>query len=118
MDQILRSALSDAGALTGAPEPFRTDINPALLYYRSFLVAPDLAADKKDFLLKREWRGQRLPEEFGLLLGCFNAQFGLVRNAAQSRLTCDWGIDMSPGPATLLPTWPASKRSPRRASCA
>lgn len=84
-------------------EPFRTDINPALQYYQAFILAPDLSQIDRDYLFTNEWRGQRLPERVGELLGRYNNQFTLVRHAAYATVPCDWGIDMSPGPATLLP---------------
>src|SRR5207247_5457799 len=40
---------------------------------------------------------------FGELLARYDNQFKLVRQAAQATVPCDWGIDLSPGPATLLP---------------
>ncbi|HVY71487.1 MAG TPA: hypothetical protein VHH73_16260 [Verrucomicrobiae bacterium] len=83
--------------------PTRTDINPASFAYQSFLVAPDLAQADRDYLLTNEWRGQKLPDRAGELLGRYDAQFRLVRAAAQSVVPCDWGIDMSQGPYTLLP---------------
>ena len=84
-------------------EQFRTDLNPALQYHQAFLVAPDLSQEDRDFLFANEWRGLRLPERFGELLARYDNQFKLVRQAAQATVPCDWGIDLSPGPATLLP---------------
>jgi len=93
-----------AGVIVGLrAEPFRTDINPALQYYQAFILAPDLAQADRDYLFTNEWRGQRLPQRFGELLGRYNNQFTLVRHAAYVTVPCDWGIDISPGPATLLP---------------
>jgi len=91
------------GASGGQFEPFRSDINPALQYYQAFLVAPDLPQADRDYLFTNEWRGQKLPDRFGELVARFDNQFKLVRQAAQATASCDWGIDMSPGPATLLP---------------
>src|SRR5438477_10673533 len=82
---------------------FRTDINPAQHYYQAFIVAPDLSQADHDYLFTNEWRGQKLPERFGELVARYDNQFKLVRQAAQATVPCDWGIDMSPGPATLLP---------------
>ncbi|HEY5911425.1 MAG TPA: hypothetical protein VJA21_12565 [Verrucomicrobiae bacterium] len=93
------------GGLSGARgEQFRTDINPGLLYYQGFLLTPDLDAGERDFLWNtNSWMGQKLPEQAGQLLGRYDAQFGFVRRAAKSTVPCDWGIDLSAGPATLLP---------------
>jgi hypothetical protein len=93
-----------AGALTGVNgQPARTDLNPATLYYQAFLATPDLAADDRAYLFETDWRGQKLPERFGELVARYDDQFKLVRRAAQATGPCDWGIDMSEGPATLLP---------------
>jgi hypothetical protein len=92
-----------AVAIGARGESFRTDINPALLYGRAFLLAPDLAQADSDYLLTNNWQGQRLPERVGKLLAQYNNEFKLVRQAAHSTVPCDWGIDMSAGPATLLP---------------
>jgi len=82
----------------------RTDINPALLYYQAINLAPDSSAADRDYLfVDTEWRVQRLPDRFGDLLARYDNQFKLLRQAAQATVPCDWGIDMSPGPATLLP---------------
>src|SRR2546430_11188801 len=104
MNSICLSALIVSGATTGVSgEPLRTDINPAMQYYQAFLVAPDLSQADRDYLFAKEWRWQKLPERFGELVGRYDNQLKLVRQAAQQTVPCDWGIDMSPGPATLLP---------------
>ena len=90
-----------SGVIAG--EPFRTDINPALQYYQALLVAPDLAQPDRDYLFSQNWRGARLPDRFGQLLNRYDNQFRLVRQAGHATVRCDWGIDQSPGPATLLP---------------
>jgi hypothetical protein len=97
-------ALLAIGVAIGARgESFRTDINPALLYGRAFLLAPDLAQADSDYLFTNNWHGQRLPERVGKLLAQYDNEFKLVRQAAHCTVPCDWGIDMSAGPATLLP---------------
>jgi hypothetical protein len=93
-----------AAADIASSAPFRTDINPAMLYYQAINLTPDLSAVDRDYLFAdTEWRVQRLPDRFGDLLARYDNQFKLVRQAAQATVPCDWGIDMSPGPATLLP---------------
>jgi len=104
MNSICLSALIVSGATTGVSgEPFRTDINPAMQYYQAFLVAPDLSQADRDYLFTNEWRWQTVPDRFGELLNQYDNQFKLLRQAARETVPCDWGIDMSPGPATLLP---------------
>lgn len=85
-------------------EPFRTDLNPALLYYQAFLldVKPLTDADW-DYLGSKAGREQKLPERFGPILAGYDNEFNLVREAAQQKVPCDWGIDLSAGPNTILP---------------
>jgi len=84
-------------------QPYHTDINPALLYYQAFLVAPDLSPADHDYLFTNQWQGQTLPARFGKLISQSDGEFKLVRQAAHATAPCDWGIDWSAGPYTLLP---------------
>lgn len=93
-----------------ADEPFRTDINPALRYYQAILLEPDMAQADREFLFNKDWRGAELPKRFGELIGQFDTQFKVVRQAGHATVPCDWGIDFSPGPATLLPHLARMKR--------
>jgi len=90
-------------ALAARGETFRTNINPALLYGQAFLLAPDLSRSDSDHLFTNNWQGQKLPQRVGNLLAGYDNQFKLVRQASRSTVPCEWGIDMSAGPATLLP---------------
>ena len=102
---ICLSLLIVAGAQVGASgQPSSTNINPALTYYQAFLATPELApADREFLLVTNYWQGQKLSKRFGDLVGRYDGQFGLLRQAARSAAPCDWGIDPSPGPATALP---------------
>ena len=80
----------------------RTDINPALQYFQAF-NCPDLSQADRDYLFQNDWRGQKLPDRFGEQVARYDNQFRLIRQAAQATVPCDWGIDMSAGPAALLP---------------
>ena len=104
LKSICLSLLVVAGVSAGASgQPSATNINPALLYYQAFLVAPDLSEADHDYLWTKEWQGQQLPERFGKIMAGYDNEFRLVRQAARSTVPCDWGINMSEGPATLLP---------------
>ena len=105
MKPICLSLLVLTGSLLGAPgEDFRTDINPALLYYRAFLLAPNAMSDAdRNYLDSKKGMEQKLPERFGSIVAGYDNQFLLVLQAARATAPCDWGIDMSAGPNTMLP---------------
>jgi hypothetical protein len=105
MKPICLSLLVLTGSLLGARgEPFRTDINPALLYYQSFLLAPDpMSEADRTYLESKKGREQKLPERFGKIVAGYDNQFRLVRQAAHATAPCDWGIDLNGGLDTMLP---------------
>jgi len=85
-------------------EPFRTDLNPALLYYQAFLMAPQTMSDADwDYLGSKAGLEQKLPKRFGPILANYDVEFKLAQEAAQQKAPCDWGIDLSRGPGTFLP---------------
>jgi hypothetical protein len=104
MKSICLSLLIMTGTAWGLlAEPIRTDINPALLYYQAFILGAQLPAADHDYLFTNEWRNQKLSARFGEIIGQSDNEFKLVRRAAQMTTACDWGIDWSEGPYTLLP---------------
>src|SRR5436190_11105817 len=106
MNLLCLSLLVLSEALVAARgENFRTDINPALLYYRAFLVAtePGLSDADRTYLESKKGLEQKLPERFDKIVAGYDNQIQLVRQAAHARVPCDWGIDVSAGPNTLLP---------------
>jgi hypothetical protein len=98
-----------AAAVGVGAQALRTDINPALIYGRAFLAAPNLAQADSDYLFTNGWNGQKFPERFTNLVKEYDNEFELVCAAAQAKVPCDWGIDMSPGPMTLLPALSRAK---------
>jgi len=105
MKPICLSLLILTGILPGARgEDFRTDFNPALLYYRAFLLAPNpMSEADMTYLASKKAMEQKLPERFGGILAGYDNEFLLVRQAAHAKVACDWGVDLSPGPNTSLP---------------
>jgi hypothetical protein len=99
------SMLVVAGTVVAAPsEPVGTDINPALLYYQAFIIGPEpMPEADRSYLASPKGREQPLPERFGQIIAGSDNQFRLVRLAAHSTALCDWGIDLSVGPSTLMP---------------
>jgi len=92
-----------AALLALSAQPLRTDINPALRYYQAFLLAPDVSEIDFDYLATNNLWSPVLPQRFGEIVSRYDPEFKLVRLAANSTGPCDWGVDMSEGPATLLP---------------
>jgi hypothetical protein len=116
LKSIFPPLLIMTAAIVGARgEQFRTDINPAQLYYQAFIVSPDLGQADRDFFNTNAWRGRQLPERFGELIARYDDQLRLVRQAAHSTVPCDWGIDFSLGPATWIPHLPRSKQVAQKA---
>jgi hypothetical protein len=101
---ILAAGVAMAGlAFAAGGQEIRTDINPALLYYQAMILDVELPAADRDYLFQNEWRGQKLPDRLGKLINSYNARLRYLRNASRATVPCDWGIDFSPGPDTLLP---------------
>jgi hypothetical protein len=105
MKTICLSLLVLTGALLGVRgEDYRTDINPALLYYQAFLLAPDpMSEADRDYFRSKEAKEKKLPERFGPIAAGYDNQFRLVRKAAHATVPCDWGVDLSAGPNAMLP---------------
>lgn len=100
------SCLLWAGASRAvADETFRTDINPALLYFQGFMLAPNASDPAYQYFVTNNWygQGQHLPDQFGELVAHYDTEMKYLHRASLQKYPCDWGIDMSPGPETLLP---------------
>ncbi len=94
--------LAAASICRAEGEPETNNINPALLYFQAFEVAPKLTEADSEYF-DHPWQLQRLPEKFGDLVARHDNEFKLLRKAARSDAPCDWGVDLSEGPETLLP---------------
>jgi hypothetical protein len=104
--QVLIYLSITIAALTGlasAGEPVRAEINAALRYYQAFLLAPDISEADMDYLATNNLFSGVLPARFGQIVGRYDAEFKVLRQAADSSLVCNWGLDASEGPAILLP---------------
>jgi hypothetical protein len=86
-----------------AAERFRTDINPALLYWQAWAQIPDLSEADRGYLFTNEWRGQVLPPRAGELLSRYNNVFKLLHRGGKAQVPCVWGYDLTDGPEALLP---------------
>src|SRR5580765_830704 len=91
-----------AAVSTQSAERFRTDINPALLYYQAFALN-DLSEKDRQYLFDEQWYKPPTEARFERLMAETENKFKLVRQAAKQQVVCDWGLDLTQGPDTLLP---------------
>lgn len=89
--------------LSAAAERFRTDINPALLYWQAFGEWPSLSEEDSAYVRTNDWRSRQPDERFGQLMAQYDNSFKLLRRAAKAKVPCDWGYDLTDGPEALLP---------------
>jgi hypothetical protein len=103
MKHLILGLLLAATIVLRAAEPFRTDINPALIYHQGLLMVPQFSDEDRKYLFETEWRTRALDQRCTDLVTGYRNTFKMLRRAAASEVPCDWGIDMSDGPETLLP---------------
>lgn len=99
---LLTYAILTPSVVPGA-EAFRTDINPALLYWQAWAQIPDLPETDRGYLFTNDWRGRTLEARAGELLGRYDNVFKLLHRAGKAVAPCDWGYDLTEGPEVLLP---------------
>jgi hypothetical protein len=109
---VITSILS-IRSTAGPQHEFRTDINPALLYFQAFQIAQLGEADAK--YLFDEWSGGSWPDQpFDerrlTLLKQYDHAFKLLGRARFSQARCDWGYDLTDGPEAILPGLAPAKR--------
>jgi hypothetical protein len=97
------------GATAIHAQPASNKTNPALLYYQAISLDTH-GQDIRSYLLESNWAGVKLPEEFGQKIRGYTSEMALFRKAAEQKAPCDWGIDFSKGPDTLLPHYALMKR--------
>lgn len=84
-----------------AANPYRTDVNPALLYWQAFQFLPERSpAEDKTF---DQRRNVPVDHHYESLCARYDTTFRFVRRAADLKVTADWGIDFADGPEALLP---------------
>lgn len=103
MKNVILTFLLAAATAFGAPDKFRTDINPALIYHQGVLLLPQLSDEDRKHVFETDWRTRALDQRCTDLVTTYRNTFKMLRRAAASEVVCEWGIDMSDGPATLLP---------------
>ena len=87
--------------LAAAPQP-RTDVNPALLYWQAFSTLPDYKTGDGQYL-GPDWAKGTPDAGAADVAGRYDGTSKILRRAAATKAPCDWGNDLSDGPATVLP---------------
>jgi hypothetical protein len=85
---------------------FRTDINPALLYFQAYQYMPQLSeADRKQLFENTTMAAgpKSFDEHERELLKQYDYSFKGLHRARFAKVPCDWGYDLSDGPEALLP---------------
>lgn len=100
-----------AAGLSAAEVDFRTDINPALLYFQAYQYMPQLSEEESKHLFEHPsaWP-EAIDERTKELLKRYDASFKGLRRARFSEVPCYWGYDLSDGPEALLPGLAPAKR--------
>jgi hypothetical protein len=116
LTQLAASLLATAATMAGvgaANVDFRTDINPALLYFQAYQNMPQLSPEDSKHLFENPKGGawpDRLDDHALELLKQFDNSFKGLRRARFATVPCDWGYDLSDGPEALLPGLAPAKR--------
>lgn len=88
-----------AGAAEKAPGP-KLSPNAALVYWQAFALLPDVDAKARSPL--DYWKEAKIDDKTRKLLKQADSALRLLHKAAAMD-ACDWGVDWSDGPETLLP---------------
>jgi hypothetical protein len=97
--------------LMAAEVDFRTDINPALLYFQAFQSMPQLSEDETAHLFDHPgaWP-EGIDDRARELLKKYDNSFKAMSRARFSKVACDWGYDLSTGPEAILSGLAPAKR--------
>lgn len=90
-----------ATAITAAPQT-RTDINPALLYWQAFSTLP-VQKEGDGQYVGPDWAKGTPEAGAAEVARRYDGTAKLLRRAAAMKAPCDWGNDLTDGPATMLP---------------
>lgn len=86
----------------------RIDINPALVYWKEFLV---MAGNPNNELVESNHDKGAIDSEYEKVVHAYDEHFRRLAKARQMTVPCDWGSDKTEGPALLLPQLAHAKRS-------
>ena len=99
--------LISTGAQAAGSHQYRTDLNPALLYWQAFAGLPELSEEERR--LFDQYAMAPIDAKYEALVSRYDNSFRLIRRAGGQKQTCDWGIDLTDGPGVLLPHLAKSK---------
>ena len=86
----------------------RKDINPALIYWKEFLV---MAGNPNNDEVEPNHDKPAIDSEYEKVVQAYDEHFRRLAKARQMTVPCDWGGDNTEGPSLLLPHLEHAKRT-------
>lgn len=77
----------------------RTDINPALIYWKEFLIHRDIDNEA----LTKNIHKAKIDQEYSDMVREYEETFKRLAKVRLMKANCDWGDDLSEGPSIMLP---------------
>ncbi len=86
----------------------RTDINPALIYWKEFLL---IAENSNHEQVNANQDKPILDQEYGIVVHAYDEHFQRLSKVRKLTAKCEWGNDFAEGPTLLLPHLSPAKRT-------
>jgi len=86
----------------------RKDINPALIYWKEFLI---MAGNPNNDEVEPNHDKPAIDSEYEKVVQAYDGHFRRLAKARQMTVPCDWGDDNTEGPSLLLPHLAYAKRT-------
>ncbi len=103
---VLLAGLLATVSAPAADSYYRTNVNPALLYWQ---LMPSLPKDPEYLKWVDSYPTAPLDARYKEFVQGWDFNFAILRRAAAVTQACDWGIDSADGPETRLPHLPQVK---------
>ena len=100
---VLLAGLLATVSAPAADSYYRTNVNPALLYWQ---LMPSLPKDPEYLKWVDSYPTAPLDARYKEFVQGWDFNFAILRRAAAVTQACDWGIDSADGPETRLPHLP------------
>ena len=101
---VIATALLHPAQAQPVDYTMRTDVNPALIYWREFMIREQIYADDPHFeLIDKYDADHQLTPKIVNLLEAYDRSFRDLDRATKMKAPVDWGQDSTEGPNLMLP---------------